>query len=207
MKSTRCLNLVLCGGLLAYGIGAIAPTTGAVDSAQAATSYYTACNNDNLKLRLPKPWKKLLKYAGTQGHGSGAYHTEIHVGGYGGYTPFRIDGMDAKNNYSVVKSKTTAKYKGVEYGFLKWTLKNKTGNEGFMDVRNVYRDAWDLAHGEDVGWGITAKSADSVIKIYSHGKMSYSKVAKLSKSKATSAGKKAIKSYTTKYIIPGIQMQ
>ena len=198
---------MLCGGLVAYAAGAIGITSGTADSAQAATSYYTACNNDNLKLKLPKVWKKLFKYAGTQGHDSGAYHTEVHIGGFNGYTPFRIDAMDSENNYYIVKSKMTATYKGTEYGALKWSLKNETGNEGFMSIENVYRDAWDLAHNKDAHWGTTVKSANSLIKIYSHGKMTYSKVAKLSKQKAISLGKKTIKSYAERYIIPGIQMQ
>lgn len=210
MKKSNRANLIalmLCGGLFVCAAGTIGITSETADSAQAATSYYTACNNDNLKLKLPKAWKKLLKYAGTQGHDSGAYHTEVHIGGFNSYPPFRIDAMDSENNYSIVKSKMTATYKGTEYGALKWSLKNETGNEGFMSVENVYLDAWNLARNKDARWDITAKSANSLIKIYSHGKMTYPKVAKLSKKKAISLGKKTIKSYTEKYIIPEIQMQ
>lgn len=121
---------------------------------------------------------------------------------------FRIDGCDYENNYHVVASKTNAKMKKkLECGQMVWSLKNKSGNVGGVAFSNAYLDAWDAAHGRGSYGDVSTSTWKRLIKTYSNGKTSYARVKKWSRAKAKKKGKKAIRSYVAKRIVPGISLR
>lgn len=205
------LTLALCGGLLAYGISATASLEKCSLSEAQAVSGYTVLEDTHVKVRLPVTWKKILETARCQGHTSGGYQARFAAGASPlADVAFEVNGVDYKTNYAVAASKTTAKYKKAGGNDIVWTLKNKDGNKADVIVRNIYCTAWCKAHGSDDGHaGLmqSTKKIDKLIKTYSNGKASYSKVVKLSKKQAISSGKKAIKIYSGKYIVPGIELR
>lgn len=210
-RMARMAALALCGGLLAYGTGSVAPVGSSIfDDAQAASSY-TVITDTHIKVRLPESWKKILTIADCQGHTSGAYQARFAAGASKlADAAFEIYGVDYETNESVVISKTTASLKKFDGNDITWTLKNKSGNKANINVRNIYYTAWCKAHNKDDGYPGMMQSTNKInklIRTYSNGKTSYSKVIKLSKSQAISKGKKEIKAYARKHIIPGIELR
>lgn len=173
---------------------------------QAQAAGFKVVDDNYISITVPSSWKTIVDEAYSSGHTGGNYHTDFYPkSNKYEYMFMRVDGTDGTLN-TKRPEKTSAKavkYKGVHT--LSWELKGTKG-EAWIGISNVPFDAWKAAHGDESHPGVSTSTWKKLVKVTTGGKIEYSKLIKMSKSKAKSQGRKAVYTYMKNKVIPNIRL-